>query len=1035
MIKQATLIFFYAISLQVFAQQTLGVFPASPNSITIEKQGNIPIGYYNGSLPIQLPLPSLKTKNGFELPIHVQYNSNGVKVNDYPSTMGMSWCLMAGGLISRTILGGDDFGQTGYYHNPLPLPENPISDSCNASGKTVWNQIIQLSNQGKSPFTPDARPDEFYFRAGALQGKFQYLPDKVPCFFPFVNAQVYATYRHMGIAGSQSLSFRMVDEQQNTYHFNEMEFNTISYMPGGNPLGPYISAVHLTDIVTKDGEIIHFEYETFTYAYPLLQQELFTVSPECGHSSQQERSIQVLQVQTPVLKSIAYHNQLITFNYFPTTVFNDKQMLLQSIGYSTNATLTKAYQFTYDIDILKDRAWLTKMEQLPIGTYNGNNPSYAFEYLYPDSLPKRLSLTQDYWGFFNSNPSNLSMAPSIPEGLFQNNCNLSNDKLDNRAIVSRETDTFRTQYGSLKKMIYPTGGYSIFEMESHVFKHPDLTKYGFNDSIYGAGLRVKSIRSYDIDAQLLMCKKIHYSGGRIMSVPLHFYQSVHTCGNVVSYRMNSASEPIVQTQFAAKGQLVGYDLVEEFLEDSNGLSNGKTSHTFFNQVSKQDAPISVGSRWRSSAFYLPVFDFQKSMLFYQPQTPINNSYSSMNGTLLDESIYRREGQQFQLVTRNEYIFETVNLPKMNGKMVQFPVCPMNTFLNCDYLIYYQYTNDPSYFRLKQKNTFQYAKGYKKNAVNTALHSYEKYEYDPFVFHRIFKISKGNALNWQTNTYSYLDGAYQPYNIHDFYRPNYLAAVNELKNDFLVAKKTYVYNPEWQCIKQIDGCTNQNHQLLQQPFQYEVNYVYNPDRTLSSELKSPHTKTTYLWDLTYDKIGITILNADTSDFAYSSFEPGLNHRINDVINFTEFNETAKTGHWLLNLSQTHLQFSLKPNTYSISFWFKGTPDRIMLDVQNAKIVAQSHTNTGNGDWSFYEMLLNVNQPIVCRLSGELQIDEFKAFPIQSSLTSYNYTPFGLHSVCTPDHAITYYQYDAFGNLAVTANKLGNILQSIQTNYHH
>ncbi len=1033
--KQATLLFLHAICIQLFAQQSSGVFPASPNSNAVEKYGSIPIGYYNGSLPIQLPLPGLKTKNGFELPIHIQYNSNGVKVNDYPGILGMSWNLMAGGVISRNILGGDDFGPAGYYHNPMRLPEAPVSDSCNAAGSNYWNQMIQLSNQGKSPFTPDARPDEFYFQAAALQGKFQYLPDKVPMFFPFMNVQVYATYRQIGVPGSQALSFRLIDELHNTYHFNEMEFNTISFLPGGNPLGPYIAAVHLTDIVTKDGEQIHFEYEKFSYSYQLQLQDVYSVSPECGHASQHERTIQIMQVNTPILKSIAYHNQLVEFNYYPAAVFNQKQLLLQSISYSTLSTLTKQFQFTYDIDLSKERAWLTHMEQVPIGNYTGVHPSYDFDYYFPDSLPNRLALTQDYWGYYNSNPSNMSMAPSIPNGLFQTTCNLINDQLDNRPIVSRQSDTTRARYGSLKKMVYPTGGYTIFEMEPHVFKHPDLNKYAFKDSLYGAGLRIRRIRSYDIDNKLLLSKGLHYIGGLLMAVPLHFYQSVHSCGNVVSFRMNSSSAPIIQPQFAAKGQLVGYDKVEEFLEDSNGINNGKTSRLFFNQVSKQVAPISIGSRWRSSAFYLPVFDFENSLLFYQPNTPINEQYACMNGSLRDESIYGLYGTQFKLVERNEYLYERVDLPKINGKMAQFPQCPSHTFLNCDYLVYYQYTNDPSINRLKQKNTYRYGKGLNGITTINPMITHEKFEYDPLLFYRITKRIIGNSLLWETTAFTYLNADYQPFNHHDFYRPTYLSSQSEFRNDFLCSKKTMVYNSEWQCVKELQLNSNLQYQLVHQPLQYETNYLYHPDRSIASRLQLPISNRAFIWNTEFDQIGLEINLADTSDVAYSSFEPGLNHRINDVMSYAENTETAKTGQWILNLSQTQLQVSLKPNTYTLSFWYRGTTDQIHLALQNAKIISQSSTGSNPSEWAFYETVFTTKHAIQCMLTGDLQIDEFKVVPIQSSVTTKNYTVQGLQSVCHPDHSINYYQYDAFGNVAVIANKEGHILQSVQTNFSH
>ena len=1031
--KLATLLLFFAFCWNVNAQQNNATFPSSPNANAIEKFGNIPLDFYNGSMPIHLPLPSLQTKNGFELPVYIQYNSNGVKVNDYPGVLGMSWSLFAGGLISRNILGGDDFSPNGYYNQTIKLPEEPLSDSCNALGSNYWNQIVQLSNQGKSPFAPDARPDEHYFHAAGLHGKFQYLPDKVPSFSPFVNAQVFVNFNQVGNPAAQSLSFKMIDEAENLYYFNEMEFSTISYLPGGNPMGPYISAIYLSDIVTKDGEQIHFEYEKYSYEYPVQSQDVYSASLACGHAAQHEKTIQILQVNTPILKRITSHQQEILFEYFPSNYFDNKQLLLQSIAYSTASVLTKKYAFTYVLEKNKARAWLQKMEQIPVKNYVGINPSYEFVYHSPDSLPQRLSLKQDYWGYYNANPSLNSIAPIIPNYLFQNNCNAINDQIDPRPMVSRETDPIRIQYGSLKRMIYPTGGYSDFEMQAHVFSHPDLWKYLHKDSMQGAGLRLKTVSNYDVDGKLLLRKQYNYVGGKIMTVPLHYYQSVQSCGSTVAFLVNSSSVPVIQLQFSAKGQLVGYSQVDEFLTDSLGNQNGKMSRFYFNQCAKQSAPISVGSRWRSSAFYLPVFDFQNSMLFYHPNTPINNEYENRNGTLLDEHIFALENNQFRLIERNEYNYELIGLNKIKGKLSQFPICPNYTFTNCDFLVYYQYQNNHDFFRLKQKNLYKNARGI--NQVFAPQLLTENYEYDPVLFYRVLKKKSGSSTLNQSTVFTYLNGNYIPYNSNDFFRPTYISSISTHRNDFLLSKQLFTYNPEWQCISQLRLPSNLQFQLVQHPLKYETKLNYHSDRSLQSKQLLPNGKTSYIWDQVFDKIAVEITNADSNDFVYSSFEPGLSYRINDIANAVEFNENAKTGQWILNLGQSNLQFNLKPNTYILSFWFKGPPDQIQLNLPNAVLVSRSIKEPDLTEWAFYEGIIQVNQATALSLYGDLQIDEFKVHPLSSSMKTNIYTAEGLQSATLPDHSITYYDYDAFGQVSIISDTEGNLLKSTQTTYIH
>ena len=54
------------------------------------------------------------------------------------------------------------------------------------------------------------------------------------------------------------------------------------------------------------------------------------------------------------------------------------------------------------------------------------------------------------------------------------------------------------------------------------------------------------------------------------------------------------------------------------------------------------------------------------MLFYHPNTPINNEYENRNGTLLDEHIFAFENSQFRLIERNEYNYELIGLNKIKG---------------------------------------------------------------------------------------------------------------------------------------------------------------------------------------------------------------------------------------------------------------------------------------------------------------------------------------------------------------------------------
>jgi len=78
--------------------------PPSPTAYELGKYGQIPIGLFTGTPNINIPLYEYKTKN-LSVPISLSYNSNGIKVDQIESNVGLGWSLNAGGVISRIIRG------------------------------------------------------------------------------------------------------------------------------------------------------------------------------------------------------------------------------------------------------------------------------------------------------------------------------------------------------------------------------------------------------------------------------------------------------------------------------------------------------------------------------------------------------------------------------------------------------------------------------------------------------------------------------------------------------------------------------------------------------------------------------------------------------------------------------------------------------------------------------------------------------------------------------------------------------------------
>ncbi len=109
----AILLFFLSAIQFVKAQdsQFKEPIPRTPNAASLGKYGDIPVSHYTGVPNISIPIYTV-TEGELSLPISLSYHGSGIKVNETASWVGLGWSLNAGGIISRTVVGGRDEGNT-----------------------------------------------------------------------------------------------------------------------------------------------------------------------------------------------------------------------------------------------------------------------------------------------------------------------------------------------------------------------------------------------------------------------------------------------------------------------------------------------------------------------------------------------------------------------------------------------------------------------------------------------------------------------------------------------------------------------------------------------------------------------------------------------------------------------------------------------------------------------------------------------------------------------------------------------------------
>ena len=178
------------------------VFPPSPTASSLGKYGDCPVSYYTGQPIINIPIYNIKARD-MEIPIYLNYETGGVKVDEVASWVGMNWNLFAGGLITRNVkVFPDERSGTGYFDNS-GFVNDPQSASVSNFEKAARGEL-------------DTEPDIFYYNFNGKSGKFVFDTYKNIYSIPYNNLRISSDIYNNAITG-----FRITDENGIQYFFGQ----------------------------------------------------------------------------------------------------------------------------------------------------------------------------------------------------------------------------------------------------------------------------------------------------------------------------------------------------------------------------------------------------------------------------------------------------------------------------------------------------------------------------------------------------------------------------------------------------------------------------------------------------------------------------------------------------------------------------------------------------------------------------------------------------------------------------------------------
>ncbi len=1060
--------------------------PTSPQAAAFAQFGEHAVNPSTGIPDISIPLFELEHR-GYKIPVVLKYNPRPLKAGYNYDVLGYGWGLSVNGVISRSI----EYQPDEWKDFQLEMPSDGYLNTCSNciyNGNYAHDKFQAVLPNGSS----------FDFIIDKQNGKRVFLVSddrnvKINC----------------GASNNQILWFTLVDEDGVKYTFDGAD---TPYPGTGTYYNAYVSwQLSRIDLPNSPEPIL------FSYPYTM-SSSYYTSCPE--------PVVQFKHYFEPGIPSInphTYHG----IKYTEGTAASYNMRLLGAISYGPEgkSRLILTYknnnhsQHNYlEKVMLMDNGRVINEVRLDmsvrtvgglcsgplarldsIGVYGSKNnvlPAYRYRFEYA-SGPFSFNGT-DHWG--NWNYSSYSDMPNF--NLFTEWHTMPMTELHNAGMVERtklqsdvsplrkfslsnqtSSDSKRAMYpeqhGILKKIIYPTGGYTIFQFENHQFyTHTsaagDYIHNRSNREIKeGGGFRVRTIETYDADGARTGKKNFRYgktnSERGILAYP---------------HQHNGAGEPVVDpnilTYLNFSSFKVNYS-IKNMILGVNPMGQHQQFPNPFGDIYYQN----------NSWYWLCNFsalNFRRVLggrptVLYSNVTVYEGDINESTGVFpMGKTVYEYDiGGYYP----GEYIFET---PQYFGNMLGYVA------------------KDFRYNRLVRKTDYKYDSTtssfikVRKESNSWSWHYQSSYDYQfsntyPEE-HRPSWITVGSLF---TGKPFYIgSGRISSQSVTDFFAPG----------DSIVTSKSYDYNGRGQVTRtSVSGGTSGSlstsrvypisetentsqviqslvdknmispilntltympsfsQSLYEQRAGTKIEYgIFNTDQllparqyalefsptsekyTLKSEvlkysqngnplevLQKGNHYTGYVWGYGDRYPVAEVQNARLLDVAYTGFETsetgGWSY---NGVPATTYARTGEFGYQLSpgsGLSRTGL---VPGRRYRVSVCVYGNTAPIFT---GGTAISSFSESLGN-NWSLYHFIFDSNGSIHINppAAGSMWIDDVRLCPLGAKMTTYTYQPLvGITSVTDSRGITEYYEYDRLGRLSAIKDSEGNILKTHCYNY--
>ncbi len=479
------------------------IIPPSPNASSLGVYGDVPVGHYTGIPSISIPLYEV-VSGRIKVPVTLSYHAGGIRVSQEASWAGLGWSLNAGGVISHSIFGTDDLNDgiyrqtTGYCASgkfPLHDEEGYFLDD---DGEIIFGEPPYYEDYMKN--YKDMKPDMFYYNFGEYSGQMAF-PKKeyhtpygtFPSPLLLNQDRIDVNYHRSGMYLTDAGDWTITTPDGTRYHFHTAELTKTYcdvWCPPVNPVEQQpevLTAWYLDSITNPYGDKVEFIYEKHS---KIRSQPAGTQNRGFGinwvhNYTWKYNNISYTQtvVEEILLKEIRFAGGTVLF------ATKDRDDLLfdgakapQALDYmvvkDNGGTILKKIEFTTDYYNNQSKDTLLRRLRLD-GVKDDDGKEWTFAYD-ANPLPPKNSVEVDYWGYYNGKSRNRLYLPepfAVPIPHFINPF-MKDDILELKLGADRNASDIYAQSGILKRIKYPTGGYTDFMYELHTFDDNDYSFLG-----------------------------------------------------------------------------------------------------------------------------------------------------------------------------------------------------------------------------------------------------------------------------------------------------------------------------------------------------------------------------------------------------------------------------------------------------------------------------------------------------------------------------------------------------------------------------